>query len=87
MLSLVLLRQVPARIGKAGRFTIVAIAFAALGVAWATWRAEIRLAGPLPRDWESRDIEVMGAIASMPQVNDRGARFEFEVEKISPLTQ
>lgn len=81
LLSLVLLRQVPARIGKAGRFTIVAIAFAALGVAWATWRAEIRLAGPLPRDWESRDIEVMGAIASMPQVNDRGARFEFEVEK------
>ena len=60
---------------------LVGVAFLALGFAWATFRADLRLADPLPREWESRDVEIIGAIASLPQVNERGSRFDFVVEK------
>ena len=55
---------------------------AALGFGWAQWRAEIRMAESLPPDAEVKDIELIGAIASLPQLTERGTRFEFDVEKI-----
>ena len=57
---------------------------AATGFAWAQWRAEIRMADSLPAESEVRDIDMIGAIASLPQLSERGARFEFDVEKILP---
>ncbi|MBL8430537.1 MAG: DNA internalization-related competence protein ComEC/Rec2 [Dechloromonas sp.] len=56
----------------------------ALGVAWGTWRAEIRLADQLGADWEGRDIEVVGVVAALPQDFSNGTRFEFDVN--FPLT-
>ena len=51
-----------------------------LGVAWASWRAEIRLADQLGADWEGRDVEVIGVIAGLPQDFSHGTRFEFDVK-------
>ena len=51
----------------------------ALGLAWAAWRADLRLAEQLPLAWEGRDIEVIGVIASLPQDFSQGTRFEFDL--------
>jgi competence protein ComEC len=56
----------------------------ALGVAWGSWRAEIRLADQLGADSEGRDIELVGVVAGLPQDFSHGTRFEFDVE--SPLS-
>ncbi len=53
-----------------------------LGFGYAGWRAETRLADALPRAWEGRDIEVNGVVTNLPQINERGTRFEFDVEEI-----
>ena len=53
-----------------------------LGFAWAQWRAESRMADSLPAASEVRDIEIIGAVASLPQLTDRGTRFEFDIEKV-----
>ncbi len=55
---------------------------AGLGFGWAQWRAETRMADSLPPASEAKDIEIIGAIASLPQLTERGTRFEFDVEKI-----
>ncbi len=52
-----------------------------LGFAWAGWRAEWRLADELGHEWEGRDVEVIGAIAGLPQDFARGTRFTFTVEE------
>ncbi len=57
------------------------LACLALGFAWAGWRADIRLADALGADWEGRDVEVIGVIATLPQDFSQGSRFEFAVEK------
>jgi competence protein ComEC len=55
---------------------------AMLGFGYADWRADIRMSDELPRDWEGRDVEVVGVVASLPVFNDRGTRFEFDIERI-----
>ena len=55
---------------------------AGLGVGWAQLRAESRMADSLPTESEIKDIELIGAIASLPQLTERGTRFEFNVEKV-----
>ena len=55
---------------------------AGLGLGWAQWRAEQRMADSLPTESEVKDIELIGAIASLPQLTERGTRFEFNVEKV-----
>ena len=57
------------------------LAGSAFGFTYAHWRAEVRLADQLPRDWEGRDVAVVGIIASLPAVSERGTRFEFDIEK------
>ena len=52
-----------------------------LGFGWAAWRAEFRLADQLGREWEGRDVEVIGTVAGLPQDFERGVRFEFAVEQ------
>lgn len=59
------------------------VAAFAVGFAWAAWRAEMRLADALPTDWEGRDVEVVGVVATMPQAFPQGERFEFSVETVS----
>jgi competence protein ComEC len=61
---------------------LVAVSAAALGIAWAAWFAEMRLAHELPAAWEGRDIALVGVVAKLPTTTDRGTRFEFDVEKV-----
>jgi competence protein ComEC len=53
-----------------------------LGTGYSLYRAETRLAESLPRAWEARDIELVGAVASLPTLTERGTRFQFDVEKV-----
>lgn len=53
-----------------------------MGFGYANWRADVRLAQELPREWEGRDVEVIGVVASLPTVNERGTRFEFDIERV-----
>ncbi|MBL8421385.1 MAG: DNA internalization-related competence protein ComEC/Rec2 [Dechloromonas sp.] len=62
------------------------LACLALGLAWAAWRADMRLADTLGAEWEGRDVEVIGVIATLPQDFSQGSRFEFAVETVSTAT-
>ena len=53
----------------------------ALGFVWAAGFAHLRLADELPSALESRDIELTGVVADLPQALERGVRFEFDVEQ------
>lgn len=55
---------------------------AALGFAWAGLFAQHYLAYELPKDWEGRDVTVIGTIDSLPYYFERGVRFHFAVERI-----
>jgi competence protein ComEC len=52
----------------------------AIGLAWASWRAEIRLADQLDAASEGQDVEVIGVVASLPQDFSHGTRFEFDLK-------
>ncbi len=54
----------------------------ALGVGYAQHRAEVRLSAELAREWEGRDIEVIGAVSSLPTITERGTRFLLGVERV-----
>lgn len=54
------------------------------GFGWAAWRAEVRLATALNPAWEGQDVQVVGVVVSLPQVFERGTRFEFQVEASEP---
>ncbi|HSF72089.1 MAG TPA: DNA internalization-related competence protein ComEC/Rec2, partial [Methylotenera sp.] len=36
----------------------------------------------LPIDWQQKSINVIGVVASLPEVTERGERFKFDVEKV-----
>lgn len=57
---------------------------AGIGVGYATWRAQVRMADALSRDQEGLDIVVLGRVASLAIANARGVRFEFLVEAVLP---
>ncbi|MDZ7654298.1 MAG: DNA internalization-related competence protein ComEC/Rec2 [Sulfurimicrobium sp.] len=54
----------------------------AAGFFWAALFAQVRLADALPERWEGQDIQVSGVISSLPVSNERGLRFEFDVEQV-----
>src|SRR4051812_16734431 len=49
------------------RVVLLAGAGGLLGFAYASWRADLRLADALPFAMEARDIEVVGVVAGLPQ--------------------
>lgn len=53
-----------------------------LGCFWAATMAEIRLNDALPRSWEWVPIEIVGVVASVPELVERGERFRFDVETV-----
>jgi len=63
-----------------GRMTLVALAFALLAVGVTGLRADYFLRQALDAKLEGRDIAVTGVIAAMPQRNEAGLRFRFELE-------
>lgn len=59
-----------------------------LGFMWAANFASVRLSDALPADWQQKSINIIGVVASLPEVTERGERFRFDVEKIlTPQTQ
>lgn len=61
---------------------LLAMIFLGAGFFWAAAFAQWRLADTLPREWEGRDIQLLGVVAELPQVNERGVRFDFDVEQV-----
>lgn len=59
------------------------LACAIIGLVWAGWRADLRLADALDPAWEGRDLRLTGVIATLPQDFSSGSRFEFAVESLS----
>ncbi len=58
-------------------------AFTALfGFIWAAGFAAIRLSDELPKVWEQKSIDIIGVVAALPEVTERGERFQFDVEKV-----
>lgn len=53
-----------------------------LGFLWAAAFATIRLSDALPKEWEQKSINVVGVIATLPEITEKGERFQFNVEKI-----
>mgnify|MGYP003673221477 CR=1 FL=1 len=56
--------------------------FLGAGFFWAAAFAQWRLADTLPQEWESRDIELIGVVSSLPKIQKRSVRFRFDVEKV-----
>lgn len=63
------------------RICLIILAFAA-GYCWAAICAQYRLSDALPAAWEGQNIQLTGVVASMPLQQERGERFEFDVERI-----
>lgn len=55
---------------------------AILGFAWASLFAHYYLSAELPKEWEGRDVTVVGTIDSLPYYFQQGVRFNFAVERI-----
>lgn len=53
-----------------------------IGANLAWLRADLRMASELPREWEGRDIELVGVIDELPQSDNQGVRFAFAVEHV-----
>ena len=64
------------------RETLIKAACVACGFAWAAACAQQRLSDALPAEWEGRDIELVGVVASLPHPSERNVRFEFDVERV-----
>ncbi len=69
-------------IGDGLRRIGVVLLCAALGFAWAAWRAESRLAECLPDAWQGRDIELVGVVTDLPDTRTRDLRFVLDVEQV-----
>jgi len=52
-----------------------------LGFAWAGLFGSWRLADALPLEWETKKIELVGVLATLPQALENGTRFTFNVER------
>lgn len=64
------------------RQALWAVAFGIGGFAIAACVAQARLSDTLPAEWEGRDIDLVGVVASLPQDNGRRIRFELDVERV-----
>ncbi len=64
---------------------VLASAGFVFGFYWAAVFANIRLADELPTAWENRSIKIIGVVASISELTERGERFRFDVENV--LTQ
>ncbi|PTR15194.1 competence protein ComEC [Nitrosospira sp. Nsp2] len=76
-----LLRYQTTLLAVIGR-TLLAILFLGSGFFWAAALAQWRISDALPHEWEGRDIRLVGVVAELPQANESGVRFAFDVEQV-----
>lgn len=55
---------------------------ASTGFVFAAAMAQLRLNDALPAQWEGQDIQLVGVVAALPQLQERGERFLFDVEQV-----
>jgi len=68
---------------RPARLALLVIAAALLaGCGYAAWRAQVRMAEELPREWEGVDVEILGVVSDLPANSPQGARFAFTVERV-----
>ncbi len=79
--ALLAIRLLPIRRPLYG-LVLAALSIATLAASLTWLRADFRLADELPRDWEGRDIEIIGVVDEMPQRTERSVRFAFRVEQV-----
>ena len=65
------------------KIPVLAVCGALTGFVWAALFAQHYLAHELPKEWEGRDVHVVGTIDSLPYRFDQGVRFNFAVEQAS----
>jgi len=53
-----------------------------LGFLWAAAFAAIRLSDALPAAWENKPVQIVGVVASVSELHERGERFRFDVEEV-----
>ncbi len=53
-----------------------------IGFFYAAGFAALRLSDALPRQWEQKDIEIVGVVATLPEAGNRGEHFRFDVEQV-----
>src|SRR6187551_363476 len=70
------------KFSKLLKTTSVLLIAGMLGFTWAANFAAVRLNDELPADWQQKNITVIGVVASLPEVTERGERFRFDVENI-----
>lgn len=71
-------RFIPESLRRVG----VALLCAALGFAWAAWRADLRLDQRLAEHWQGVDVELIGTVVDLPQQNARSERFLLQVNEV-----
>ncbi len=66
------------------------LAWGVFGVAWACWRGGMAMESRLPRDWEGRDLQVVGTVNDLPMRRDDATGFLLSVTRAeldgSPVT-
>ncbi|MEO5764447.1 MAG: DNA internalization-related competence protein ComEC/Rec2 [Casimicrobiaceae bacterium] len=75
-------RQARGRFSTPLRAVGLVAASVALGVGYAAWRAELRLADALAPEAENVDVRLVGIVDDLPQNGPQGARFAFAVENV-----
>ena len=63
-------------------FSVIAVCCVTAGFFYAATRAQLRMDDALTPDWEGRDVQLVGVVASLPQTYERSVRFEFDVERV-----
>lgn len=61
---------------------LIAVIGVFAGLFWAALFAIIRLDVSLPHQWENKPIELIGVVASVSEMTERGERFRFNVEQV-----
>ena len=56
--------------------------FLLFGFFYAALVAQVRLSDELQKQFEGKDIDIMGVVAELPSSNEKGQRFSFDVEKV-----
>ena len=67
---------------KGLRFVLFAASAFLVGLIWTSTYAHIRLSQVLPAALEQKSIQLVGVVASVPEVTERGVRFNFIVENV-----
>lgn len=67
---------------RALRLVLFTVSAFLIGFIWASTYAHVRLSQVLPSVLEQKSMQLVGVVASVPEVTERGVRFNFVVEHV-----